>query len=138
MAERHREPSQAQARGLAANQPSADTDQRVAWRSRSRGAAPATSRRAALGTHGMTKLVPNPCGSDEEHARYFGDDLAHLDDDGEHLDKIEIRVELRRIERALATSHRRQRLVERDWLRDRHARLRAVLRQGAARVVGTA
>jgi hypothetical protein len=68
----------------------------------------------------VTSLVPKECGSDEEHARYYHDDVATLD-------PIEARVELRRIEVALVTSHRHQHVVEREWPLERHARLDAYL-----------
>jgi hypothetical protein len=68
----------------------------------------------------MDRLVPNPAGSDLEHARYYHDDL-------DALNEIAARVERRRIETALETSHRSQDIVERDWLLERHARLSARL-----------
>jgi hypothetical protein len=64
--------------------------------------------------------IPRPT-SDVEYARYCGHDVAELD-------KIEVRVELRHIEHALATSHRARHVVDRDWLIARHARLRARMR----------
>ena len=68
--------------------------------------------------------MPDEVGSDEEHAqRYYGDDL-------DTIDPIEARVELRRIEMALMTSHRNQHVVEREWLLERHARLEAHLKPG--------
>jgi hypothetical protein len=67
----------------------------------------------------MGPLVPDPVASDEQRARYFGEDLATLA-------PIEVRVEVRRIELALATTHRHQHVVEAAWLRQRHARLRRV------------
>jgi hypothetical protein len=70
----------------------------------------------------MTRLVPGECRSDEEHRRFHSDDVA-LDT----LDRLEAIVELRRIEAALVTSHRRQYIVEAGWLRERHLRLRRYL-----------
>ena len=68
----------------------------------------------------MTPSVPDPTASDEQHARFHGDDLAQLD-------ALAIRVELRAIETALATTHRTKWVVEAGWLRERCARLRARL-----------
>ena len=65
----------------------------------------------------MIALVPNPVETDEHRTRYLHADLAGLDE-------IAVAVELRRIESALMTSHRVRHVVERDWLRVRHARLK--------------
>ncbi len=72
----------------------------------------------------MTRLVPQACGSDEEHRRYHHDDL-------EALDVLTARVELWQLEVALVTSHRRQHVVDADWLRSRRALLNARLRAAA-------
>jgi hypothetical protein len=68
----------------------------------------------------MDRLVPRECGSDLERARYYHEDVSSLNG-------ITARVERRRIETALETSHRAQHMVERDWLLERHARLTAHL-----------
>jgi len=68
----------------------------------------------------MTPLMPDPLETDEQHARYLHHDVAGLDE-------LAVSFELRRLENALMTSHRAHHRVERLWLRQRHARLRARL-----------
>jgi hypothetical protein len=74
--------------------------------------------RAGSGELGCSAYrVPRPT-SDAQYARYCNHDIAELDE-------IELRVELRHIEHALATSHRVRHVVDRDWLIARRTRLRA-------------
>jgi len=68
----------------------------------------------------MDRLVPRECASDLEHARFHHRDLGELD-------LVAVRVERRRIETALETTHHHAHVVDRDWLLERHARLSARL-----------
>jgi len=60
--------------------------------------------------------IPSPAACDVEHARYYGDDV-------EHLDPIDVEDELGWLVRRLAILRPGARPVEHDWLRFRRARL---------------
>jgi hypothetical protein len=68
--------------------------------------------------------VPDETGSDVAHARYHHDDLAASD-----LDEIALTAELLAATWALGRIPRYCNILDREWLLERHARLRRALRR---------
>ncbi len=60
----------------------------------------------------MTTLVPDACGSDEEHRRFFHDDL-------ESLDEIACEIELHDLTDALASWPPGRGVIDREWMLER-------------------
>jgi hypothetical protein len=71
-------------------------------------------------------LVPWPAACDVEDARLHHEDIATLDE-------IALTAELLAITGALARPRPRQHALAREWLRERHERVRAALRTQAVR-----
>jgi hypothetical protein len=69
--------------------------------------------------------VPWPAACDVEDARFHHDDLATLDE-------IALTAELLAITGALAGRHHQQQVLAREWLRERHERVRTALRAQSA------